>query len=72
MDHASDAVDALAAVIDAVGTGQITPSEGSALASLVAAHARAINVADIELRLDNIEKKLKETLFTLEEELKNR
>jgi hypothetical protein len=36
MDRSSDAVDVLAAVIDAVGTGQIAPSEGSAVASLVA------------------------------------
>jgi hypothetical protein len=72
MDHSSDAVDALAAVIHAVGTGQIAPSEGSALATLVAAFARTINVADLELRLDNIEKKQKETLFMLEERLKQR
>jgi hypothetical protein len=34
MDHASDAVDALGAIIEAVGTGRIAPSEASALASL--------------------------------------
>ena len=42
--HASDAVDVLGTIVDAVGTGRITPSEGSALASLVDAYARAINV----------------------------
>jgi hypothetical protein len=55
MDHASDAVDALGIIIDAVGTGGITPSEGSALASLADAYARTINVADVALRLDNVE-----------------
>ena len=56
MDHASDAVDALGAIIEAVGTGQIAPNEGSALATLVATYARTINDAKVELRLDDIEK----------------
>jgi hypothetical protein len=60
MDRASDAVDVLGTIIDAVGTGRITPSEGSALASLVDAFARSVNVADLELRLDNIEKQQEE------------
>jgi hypothetical protein len=59
MDRAYDAVDALATIIDAVGTGRIAPSEGSALASLVDAYARAINVADLELRLEAVERDLK-------------
>lgn len=72
VDCSSDAVDALAAVIDAVGSGQIAPNEGLALANLVAVFARTINVADLELRLDNFEKKLNKTLFMLEGELKQR
>jgi hypothetical protein len=60
LDRSSDAVDALVTVIDAVGSGQIAPSEGSALASLVAAYARLIDIAEFEQRLENIEKKLKE------------
>ncbi len=72
MDHASDAVDALGTIIDAVATGQIAPGEASPLASLVAAYARIINVADLELRMDNIEKKLEEIVSTLEEKLKQR
>ena len=46
-DSASDAVDALETIIDAVGTGRIAPSEASALASMVAAYARIINVAEL-------------------------
>jgi hypothetical protein len=56
MDRCSDAVDALGAVIDAVGAGQIAPSEAAALASLVADYARIINVAELEERLESIEK----------------
>jgi hypothetical protein len=59
MDRSSDAVDALAAVIDAVGTGRIAPSEAAALASLVAAYARILNGAELEERLENIEKDLR-------------
>src|SRR5437763_16153294 len=39
MERASDAVDALGAIIDAVGSGRIAQRDGSALASLVAAYA---------------------------------
>jgi hypothetical protein len=59
MDGASDAVDALAAVIDAVRNGQITPGEGAALASLVETYARIIDLADVHERLENIEKDLR-------------
>jgi hypothetical protein len=72
IDGASDAVDALGAIIKAVATGQIAPSEAAALVTLVAAYARTINVADVELRLDNVEKRLKETISTLEEKLERR
>jgi hypothetical protein len=59
MDRSSDALDALAAVIDAVGAGRIAPSEAAALASVVAAYARIINVAELEERLENIERDLR-------------
>jgi hypothetical protein len=59
MDRSSDALDALAAVIDAVGAGRIAPSEAAALASLVAAYARIINVVELEERLENIERDLR-------------
>jgi hypothetical protein len=45
LDLANDAVDALGTIIHAVGTGQITPNEASALSNLVAQYARAVNVA---------------------------
>ena len=55
---ASDAVDALGAIVEAIGTGQITPHEGAPLATLVAGYARTIHVADLELRLNSLEKEL--------------
>src|SRR5256714_14266143 len=39
MKHGSNAIDALGAIIDAVGAGQIAPIEGSTLGSLVVARA---------------------------------
>ena len=60
IDGASDAADALRAIIHAVSAGRITPGEGSTLASLVAAYADSKNIAAVELRIDDIEKRQKE------------
>jgi hypothetical protein len=60
VDRSYDALDALAAVIDAVATGQIAPSEAAALASLLAAYTRVKEFVEVEERLANLEKHLKE------------
>jgi hypothetical protein len=70
INSASDAVDALRAIIAAVGNGQIAPNEAASLASLVAASARTINVAELELRLENLEKRAEENVIVLENKLK--
>jgi hypothetical protein len=57
---ASDAVEALGAIIGAIGAGEISPQEGASLATLVATYARAINVADLEVRLEALERELEE------------
>jgi hypothetical protein len=59
MDGAFDAVSALGAIIEAVGTGRIAPSEAAALANPVAAYARIMDAAEFGERLDNIEKELR-------------
>jgi len=59
MDRADDAVDAFGAILNAVSTAQITPGQAAALATLVANYARAINVHELEIRLDKIERELK-------------
>jgi hypothetical protein len=41
----ADALGALAALIEAASTGQISPSEAASLASLVTAYARVVDVA---------------------------
>ena len=55
MDDASDAIDALGKIIEAVATGQIAPSEAAALASLLETSTRILNVAELAERLDRVE-----------------
>ena len=56
MERADDAVDALGAIINAIGNGEIAPSEAAALATLVEVYARTINVHELESRLDKLER----------------
>jgi hypothetical protein len=59
VDRSFDAVNAMGAIIAAAGAGQIAPSEAVALASLLGAYARIMNVAELEERLENFEKELR-------------
>ena len=60
VDCAFDAVNAMGAIIAAAGAGQIALSEAVALASLLGAYARIMNVAELEERLENFEKELRD------------
>jgi hypothetical protein len=46
---------ATAAVVDAVTSGTITPSEGEAIAKLIEVHRRTVELVDIEARLARLE-----------------
>jgi hypothetical protein len=59
LDRSSDAVDALAVIIGAAASGQITPSEAAAFASMIANYAQTIRIAEFEERLTTIEKELR-------------
>jgi hypothetical protein len=59
MIQSADAIDALAVVVEAVGAGRIAPSEAAALASLVGAYARVMDVAELQERVENIERDLR-------------
>jgi hypothetical protein len=52
----ADALEALAALVKAASTGQISPSEAAALAGSVTAYARIIDVAEIEERVEKLER----------------
>jgi hypothetical protein len=50
-----DMTTATAAVVDAVTSGTITPSEGEAIAKLIEVHRRAVELVDLEARLARLE-----------------
>lgn len=55
---ADEAADVIAATLNAVCSGKITPAEGAAVAAVANQYTRALEVADIIKRLDVIEAKL--------------
>jgi hypothetical protein len=57
IQSASDVVAAVGAIADAVGTGEITPDEGQAVASILEAKRRAIETVDLEARLSALEER---------------
>ena len=59
LDGDFDTVEACAAIVEAVGTGRIAPSEGAALGNLLMTFARITNIAEFGERLENIEKQLR-------------
>lgn len=59
MVFADDGVEALGSIMRAVSEGEITPSEGAALATIVKSYTDAIDMADVVKRLDVLEAKLK-------------
>jgi hypothetical protein len=52
----ADLPKASAALLEAVASGELTPSEAAELGKLVEAHVRAIEVTDIQARLDALER----------------
>jgi hypothetical protein len=55
MDFADEAIDAMAAISGAVAEGQITPSEGAALSSMISGYSRTLDVAELSKRIEAIE-----------------
>jgi hypothetical protein len=55
LNGASDAPAATAGVVSAVSQGELTPSEGEAVMKMIETHIAAIQVADHELRLQQLE-----------------
>jgi len=56
INGAGDVAGAIAAVVAAVGHGEITPGEGQAFTSVIETHRRAIETGDLELRIAALEK----------------
>ena len=55
VETAADLPRATAALLAAVARGAITPQEGNALAAIVAAHGKAVDVAEIDARITALE-----------------
>jgi hypothetical protein len=55
METAADAVKASAALVDAVAAGDITPSEAGELSKLVDGFTKAVELHEIQQRLDKLE-----------------
>ena len=56
MEAAADAAKAVGAILAAVATGDLTPTEGTAVAGLVETYRRALETTDIERRVAVLEK----------------
>jgi hypothetical protein len=56
MKHAKDAVSASAAIVAAVGRGDLTPMEASELGKVVDSYARILQAAEFEERILKLEK----------------
>ena len=59
IDNAGDLLKAVSAVVEAVGAGELDPDEGAALAGLLEAKRRTLEVVDIEQRLSVLEARQK-------------
>ena len=55
LEGSQDALRAIGKVIEAVGCGAITPSEGASVASLLETHRRTFEVEELERRLEALE-----------------
>jgi Family of unknown function (DUF5681) len=56
MSEARDAVNASAAIAEAVASGDLTPSEASELSKVVEGYARSLQTVEFEQRLSKLEK----------------
>ena len=55
LEGSQDSLRAIGTVLEAVGSGTITPSEGQAVASLLETHRRTFEVEELEHRIEALE-----------------
>jgi hypothetical protein len=58
LSDASDSVDAMAEIVDAVSSGRISPREAADVAQLVSEYSRAIETYETEIKANRIESEL--------------
>ena len=59
LQTANDAVNAMSLIIDAEGSGNITPTEGESMSRIVDAFVKAIQMHEIQKRVDLLEQEVK-------------
>jgi len=59
LNYADDAVEVLRSVMRLMSEGEITPSEGAAVAAVVNSYSKAIDMADLVRRFDLLEVELR-------------
>ena len=57
IESSAELLKAIGCVTDAVGSGQITPSEGEALSRIIDIHSRALELTEFEQRLTVLEQR---------------
>jgi hypothetical protein len=55
IERAADALDASAAIVDAVAKGQLTPGEASEITALLTSHVKLLEAVEFERRLAALE-----------------
>jgi len=55
LEGSQDSLRAIGTVLEAVGAGEITPTEGQAVASLLETHRRTYEVEELEQRIEALE-----------------
>jgi len=60
MRSTRDAVTASAALVEAVATGQLSPTQGATVSRLLEAHRKAIEIEELEGRLAEVEEGLRQ------------
>ena len=55
MESAADASQAIGAILEAVGAGELTPTEASNLSGLIDSYRRALETEDLERRVTELE-----------------
>jgi hypothetical protein len=55
LEGTTDALKAIAEVVDSVSKGELTPSEGRAISSMLETHRRTLEMEELEQRLEELE-----------------
>jgi hypothetical protein len=58
LDFSDEAIEGMAAVSRAIAEGHITPSEGAAISNMISGYSRAIEVWELSMRIEALEKSL--------------